>query len=237
MFAVMGITGNVGGQVADTLLKNGKKVRGIVRNPAKAQLWKDKGVELFTADYDKNLVEAFTGVEGIFAMIPPNLLPEPGFPDSVLRIDAIKKAVLSAEPPKAVFLSSIGSEKTSGLGLITTTHMLEEQLKGSGVPSAFLRPGSFIENIVHSIPAASATGMYFAFYQPLDQRFPLIATADIGRFAADILLQKWEGDRFIELAGPADYSSNDIATALAKSLGKPITERSGAARDLGRHHG
>ena len=55
MFAVMGITGNVGGAIANTLLKHGKQVRGIVRDEAKAQAWKDKGVELVVANYDDNL--------------------------------------------------------------------------------------------------------------------------------------------------------------------------------------
>jgi uncharacterized protein YbjT (DUF2867 family) len=222
MFAVMGITGNVGGKVADTLLQHGKQVRGIVRDQAKAQAWKEKGVELITADYDENLITAFTGVEGIFAMIPPNLLPDPGFPDSVARIAAIRKAILAARPPRALFLSSIGSEKPSGLGLITTTYILEQELKHTGVPSAFLRAGSFMENILHSIPAARATGKYFAFYQPLDHPFPLIATADIGRIGGEILLQTWKDNRFVELSGPAYYSSNDVAAALEKALDRPI---------------
>src|ERR1700727_2426191 len=106
MFAVMGITGNVGGAVADTLLQHGKKVRGIVRDAAKAQTWQEKGVEIVTSDNDDHLTTAFSGVEGVFVMIPPNLLPEPGFPDSIVRIDAIKKALLAAKPPRAVLLSS-----------------------------------------------------------------------------------------------------------------------------------
>jgi NAD(P)H dehydrogenase (quinone) len=223
MFAVMGITGNVGGAIAETLLLHGKKVRGIVRDAVKAQAWKEKGVELVTADYDENLIAAFTGVEGIFAMIPPNLTPDPGFPDSVARIAAIKKAILTAEPPRAVFLSSIGSEKASGLGLITTTHMLEQELGNTGVPSAFLRAGSFMENILYSIPAARETGMYFAFYQPLEHPFPLIATKDIGRIGAETLLQTWQGNRVLEISGPTYYSSQDVADALAKSLGRSIT--------------
>lgn len=222
MFAVMGITGNVGGAVAKRLLEQGKQVRGIARDVAKAQAWKDRGVELVVADYDNNLIAAFRDVEGVFAMIPPNLTPEPGFPDSVARIAAIKKAVLAAKPPRAVFLSSIGSEKPSGLGLITATHLLEEALGGSGVPSAFLRAGSFMENILHSIAAARATGKYFAFYQPLEHPYPLIATEDIGLAGADVLLQSWEGDRFIEVAGPAYYSSNDVAVALGEALNLPV---------------
>ena len=223
MYAVMGINGNVGSAVAETLLQHGHQVRGIVRNPAKAQAWAERGVELVTADYDDNLTSAFTGVEGVFVMIPPNLAPAPGFPESVARIAAIKKALLAARPPRAVFLSSIGSEKESGLGLITATHILEVELATTGIPSVFLRAGSFMENIIHSIPAARATGSYFAFYQPLDHPFPLIATADIGRIAAQTLLTPWQGNRFLELAGPAYYSSNDVAKALTHALGRPIT--------------
>jgi NAD(P)H dehydrogenase (quinone) len=45
MYAVMGITGNVGGAVARTLLAKGEKVRGIVRNPEKAEEWQKQGVD------------------------------------------------------------------------------------------------------------------------------------------------------------------------------------------------
>jgi NAD(P)H dehydrogenase (quinone) len=223
MFAVMGITGNVGGAVANTLLQHGKKVRGIVRDDSKAQIWKDKGVEVVTANYDEHLTVAFTGVEGVFCMIPPDVVPAPGFPDSVARIAAIKKAVLAAKPPRAVFLSSIGGEKTSGLGVVTTAHLLEEELGSTGVPSAFLRAGSFMENILHSIPAARTTGMYFAFYQPLERPIPLVATEDIGRIGAETLLQTWQGNRFIEISGPTYYSPNDVAAALEKALDRPVT--------------
>ncbi len=222
MFAVMGITGNVGGAVANTLLQHGKKVRGIVRNASKAQAWKDKGVELASVDYDGDLTAAFTDAEGVFCMLPPNMVPEPGFPDSIARIAAIRKAILTAKPPRAVFLSSIGGEKTSGLGLISAAHLLEEELGSTGVPSAFLRAGSFMENILHSIPAARTTGMYFAFYQPLDHPFPLVATDDVGRVGAETLLQSWQGNRFLEISGPTYYSSSEVAAALEKALARPV---------------
>jgi NAD(P)H dehydrogenase (quinone) len=223
MFAVMGITGNVGGALVSTLLQHGKKVRGIIRDDSKAQAWKGKGVEVVNANYDDHLIAAFTDVEGVFCMIPPDVLPAPGFPDSVARIDAIKKAVLAAKPPRAVFLSSIGGDKTSGLGIVTTAHLIEEELGSTGVPSAFLRAGSFMENVLHSIPAARTTGMYFSFYQPLERPDPLVATRDIGRIGAETLLQTWQGNRFIEISGPTYYSPNNVAAALEKALDRPVT--------------
>jgi NAD(P)H dehydrogenase (quinone) len=222
MFAVMGITGNVGGALADTLLQHGKKVRGIVRDSAKARIWEEKGVEIVTSDYDDHLITAFSGVEGVFVMIPPNMVPEPGFPDSVAHIAAIKKALVAGKPPRAVFLSSWGSEKTSGLGLIAANRILEQELGDTGIPSAFLRPAWFMENLVYSLSAARSTGNYFSLYQPLERPYAMVATKDVGRIGAQTLLQDWQGNRVIEISGPISYSSKDAAAALEAAIGRPI---------------
>ena len=80
MFTVMGITGKVGGAVAENLLAAGKTVRGVVRNSGKAKAWADRGVELVQSAYDdaSGLAKAFAGAEGVFAMIPPDFAPAPG---------------------------------------------------------------------------------------------------------------------------------------------------------------
>jgi NAD(P)H dehydrogenase (quinone) len=223
MFAVMGITGNVGGAVADTLLQHGKQVRGIVRDAEKAQAWEQKGVEIVTSNYDDHLITAFSGVEGVFVMIPPNLVPEPGFPDSVVRIAAIKKALLAAKPPRAVLLSSWGSERTSGLGLIAANRIFEQELDDTGVPSAFLRPAWFMENVVYSLSAARSTGNYFSLYQPLERPYAMVATKDVGSIGAQTLVQDWQGNRVIEIPGPISYSSKDVAAALGAAMGRPVT--------------
>jgi NAD(P)H dehydrogenase (quinone) len=222
MFAVMGITGNVAGAVADTLLQHGKKVRGIVRDSAKARTWEAQSVEIVTSNYDDHLITAFSGVEGVFVMIPPNMVPEPGFPDSVVRIAAIKKAILAVKPPRAVFLSSWGSEKTSGLGLIAPNRILEQELGDTGVPSAFLRPAWFMENLGYSLSAARSTGNYFSFYQPLERPYAMVATKDVGRIGAQTLLEGWQRNRVIEISGPIAYSSKDAAAALGAAIGRPI---------------
>ena len=50
----------------------------------------------------------------------------------------------------------------------------------------------------------------------------MVATADIGKSAAELLQEKWEGHRVIELEGPTRVTPNQIATTLAKLLGKPV---------------
>ena len=46
----------------------------------------------------------------------------------------------------------------------------------------------------------------------------MVATADVGRMAAELLQEKWTGNRVVELEGPQRYSPNDIAACLARLL-------------------
>jgi NAD(P)H dehydrogenase (quinone) len=225
MFAVMGITGNVGGAIAENLLTAGKAVRGVVRNPARAKSWANRGVELVTSAYDDGagLARAFTGAEGVFAMIPPDFAPAPDFPDQKCIIEAIRAALGQAKPGKAVFLSSIGSEQPHGLGLITSTHLLEEATRTLGLPVAYLRAGSFMENWRGALENIRATGEMPFFYAPLERKFPLVATQDIGFIGAKVLQESWTGERVIEVDGPEDGTDlYETATAFGIALGREV---------------
>ncbi|MCJ1479474.1 hypothetical protein MMC13_008160 [Lambiella insularis] len=71
LLVVVGLTGQQGGAVADLYTKEaGWTVRGITRNPDKAQSWVDKGVEVVKADLDdeESLVAAFQGAHAIFVV-------------------------------------------------------------------------------------------------------------------------------------------------------------------------
>jgi uncharacterized protein YbjT (DUF2867 family) len=116
MFTVMGITGKVGGAVAENLLAAGKAVRGLVRNPEKAKAWADRGVELVQSAYDHSevLAKAFAGAQGVFAMIPPDFAPDPGLPDQKRTIAAIREALEQAKPGRAVFLHPLAPSNRVG---------------------------------------------------------------------------------------------------------------------------
>jgi len=224
MYAVMGLTGQVGSAVANHLLAQGKQVRGIVRSPEKAAAWSARGVELAVADYSDPaaLSAAFSGVDGVFAMIPPYFAPSPDFREVRAVISALHTALHKALPGRVVYLSSIGAQQTSGIGLITALHMLEESLDTLPVPTAALRAGWFMENSAWDVAPAREQGKLYSFLQPLDHSFALVATEDIGQAAAQTLLEDWTGHRRIEVAGPRRYSPQDIAAAFSVALGKPI---------------
>ena len=225
MFTVMGITGKVGGAVAENLLAAGKTVRGVVRNSGKAKAWVDRGVELVQSAYDDaaGLAKAFSGAEGVFAMIPPDFAPAPGLPDQKRTIAAIREALERANPGKAVFLSSIGSEQPSGLGLITSTHLMEEAMRTLPIPVAYLRAGSFMENWLGALDHIRATGEMPFFYSPLDRKFPLVATRDIGLAGAKVLQETWTGERVLEVEGPEGGTDlHATAAAFGRALGREV---------------
>jgi uncharacterized protein YbjT (DUF2867 family) len=197
----------------------------VVRDVAKARTWAERGVELVEAKYDDTaaLAKAFAGSEGVFALIPPDFAPEPGLPEQKRTIAAIRAALEEAKPGKAVFLSSIGSEQASGLGLITSTHLMEEATRTLGIPVTYLRAGSFMENWLGMVDHIRQTGEMPFFYAPLDRKFPLVATRDIGLAGAQVLQESWTGERVIEVDGPKGGTDlYEVAAAFGKALGREV---------------
>lgn len=221
MFLITGITGKVGGAAARHLLNAGKQVRALVRDEVKAAAWSSEGVELIKGEWEDAAAVAcaLADVEGAYLMMPPAQTPSPDFREAKAIVASYKEALARVTPPKLVVLSSMGSEKTSGLGLITATHLLEEGLRDLRVPLAFVRAGSFYENYMFGLQAGRG-GTLPGFYAPTDRKLPMIATEDIGAEVAKLLTSEWTGKRVVELGSMV--SSDDIAGALGKVLGREV---------------
>jgi NAD(P)H dehydrogenase (quinone) len=100
--------------------------------------------------------------------------------------------------------------------------MIEQALGELSVPISFLRPGWFMENSSWNVAPAAKSGVIASFLQPLDKPVPMVATADIGRVAAEIIQTKWNGGRVVELEGPHRVTPNEIAATFASLLGRPV---------------
>ncbi|WP_197077547.1 hypothetical protein [Hyphomicrobium sp. 99] len=50
----------------------------------------------------------------------------------------------------------------------------------------------------------------------------MIATADVGRLAAQLLQEKYQGRRVVELEAARRYTPNDVGATFAKILGRPV---------------
>ena len=223
-YAIMGITGQVGAAVARTLLGDGKPVRGVVRDRTKAASWESNGVELAEADYEDTgaLKAAFDGTAGVFVMIPANFAPAPGYPETRKIAAGLRLALDAVRPPNAVYLSSVGAQHPTGLGLITQLHIMEEELGTLPIPNAFVRAAWFLENFQWDVALARDRGEIMSFLDPLERKFPMVSTDDIGRLAGKILQEDWTGNRYPEIEGPDRYSFRDAAETFSRLLTRPV---------------
>lgn len=224
MYAITGITGQVGGALARTLLAARQPVRAVVRDLDKAREWADLGCEISLASMNdaSALAAAFEQAEGVFILPPSEFDPQPGFPEARAVIDAVTTAIERARPRKLVCLSTIGAQATQ-TNLLTQRTLMEQALLKSTVPVAFLRPAWFMENFAWDVERARVEGVMASFLQPLDKPVPMIATADVGRVAAELLQQDWQGCRIVELEASRRVSPNDAAAAFSRVLGRPVT--------------
>ena len=223
MFAITGITGNVGGNVARDLLAAGRPVRAVMRDVRKGDGWAQRGCELATADIldVAALASAFEGAEGIFVLVPPNFDPAPSFPEARATAATLKSAIERARPGRVVYLSTIGAQ--AGEPNLLTQHTIIEQVLGElSMPIVFLRPGWFMENSRWDVAAARENGVIPSFLQPLDKPVPMVATADVARVAAELLQETWNGRRVVELEGLHRVTPHEIATTFADLLGRPV---------------
>ena len=224
MFVIAGVSGNTGSIVASTLLEQGKKVRVIVRDAAKGESWKARGAEVAvtSVDDEDGLTKALEGAAGAYLLSPPDMASQDFIAQKRTSVDTIARAIERSKVGHVVFLSSQGAQQPAGTGVIRTLHYAEERLAKTTAKTTFIRAAYFVENWA-SVLGAAAQGKLPTFIPP-ELTLAMVGTRDIALVAAKALVEGPPAVKvdIIELSGPRDYSSRDIATTLAKILGKPV---------------
>jgi uncharacterized protein YbjT (DUF2867 family) len=224
MNVVLGASGHTGSIIATSLLLKGAKVRVVGRDASRLDRFVRKGAEAFTASVSDaaGLTEAFTGARAAYLMLPPSMTSQDYRADQERASDAIAKAVKESELPYAVHLSSFGAQAPAGTGPIAGLHSSEQKLNAvSGLHVLHLRAGYFMENNLAAISMVHTLGI-FAHAAIPDLKLPMIATRDIGDYAARRLLNlDFSGKQTRELLGERDLSMNEATAIIARGTGKP----------------
>jgi len=224
MYVITGATGNTGSVVAERLLAEGEKVRVVGRDPKRLERFKQKGAESFIADAADAgaITNAFAGAKAVYAMIPPNIASPDvrAYEESVN--DALRSAIEKNGIKYAVVLSSVGADKSAGTGPVVGLHSLEKKLEGiPGLNALFLRAGYFMENLLPQVGVIKSIGSMAGPVKD-DLPLPMIATRDIGTFAAEALLKlNFVGKSTRELQGPRDVPYTEVAKIVGAAIGKP----------------
>ncbi|PZP59463.1 MAG: NmrA family transcriptional regulator [Pseudoxanthomonas spadix] len=223
MYAITGITGKVGGALARHLLAAGERVRAVARNPASAQVWSAQGCEVAMAEmHDADaLTAAFAGAEGVFVLPPPVYDPAPGFPETRACAEALAQALRNPRPARVVCLSTVGAQAAEE-NLLSQLGLMERTLAMLALPITFLRPAWYMDNFAWDLETVRQSGVLHSFLQPLERAIPMVASADVGRVAAELIRQPHDGVRRVALEGPRPVSPLDAAAAFSAVLGRPV---------------
>jgi uncharacterized protein YbjT (DUF2867 family) len=220
MYVIVGASGNTGSIIANFLLLKGQKVRVIGRDAGRLQHFVRQGAEAFTANLSDAaaLTKAFSGARAAYLMLPPIKSRE----DQERESDVIAKAVKESGLRYAVHLSSYGAHVPKGTGPVAGLHSSEQKLNAiSGLNVLHLRAAYFMENNLAAIGMIQGMGIFGHVLLP-DLKLPMIATRDVGDYAAQRLLDlDFTGTQTRELLGQRDLSMTEATAAIARGIGKP----------------
>lgn len=230
---VTGATGHLGAAVTEFLLEKTdvSNINILVRDPAKAEVFKEKGVNIHVGDYEDTeaLSKALAGMDKLYLV--SGLDANRGVQHENV-INAAKQAGV-----KHIIYTSFQRKSEAGspaLSFIADGHLYTENvLKASGVTYTILQHGLYAEvipmfageNLLHSksifIPAGEGKTA-FATRTDMAEAGALILLDDTGEF----------DNQSIELAGSETVSWNDIAGIISKTTGEEIAYVSPSVEDF-----
>ena len=230
MKVIFGATGKVGGAVVAELRRRGLGVKAVLRDVSSGEHLARLGCALASADLqDPRAVErAMKGADGVLVLCPVLATAGDLLADAQRTIDALGSAVDAARPGHVVALSDYGAHRAAGTGLTMIFHRLEARLSAAPVPTTFLRSAEHMENWSRQVPVARARGVLASLHQPLTRLFPMVAAADVGLLAAELLAGPAPppgSPRVTHVEGPRRYAVTEIADVLARLVARPVGAR------------
>lgn len=207
MILVTGATGTVGTQLVRTLVQQGAPVRiGVHRQqPATA------GAPCVPLDFDsaQTLAPALAGVDTVYLLS-----------QAVIHERALVSAARAAGVRRIVKHSAwrAGDEAfTFG----RRHRAVEREIEASGLEWTFLRPNSYMQNVLTSW--GEAIRRDGAIYDSVGAaRISHIDARDIAAVAARVLTEEGHAGKAYDLSGPRALGHEELAALLSRALGRPI---------------
>lgn len=219
---VTGITGNQGGAVAISLLKNGFRVKGLTRKPdsTKAKDLATQGIQIIQGDLNEpNSYRTYLkDVDGIFSV--------QSFEDGIDK--EIKQGLSLADLAKEygiaqfVYASVNYTDFKTGIPHFESKLIIENHIKQLGIPYTILRPAALFENFL--IPQVKSRIMKGKLSSPakknVNQQF--ISAIDIGNMSAEVFMNtnKYMGETISMSSVQMDMEQ--AANIFSKVMGRKI---------------
>ncbi|MBE3470908.1 SDR family oxidoreductase [Enterobacter cloacae complex sp. P15RS] len=217
MIAITGATGQLGQLVIEELLKTvpASQIVAIVRNPAKADAFSQRGIVVRQADYTDQaaFTTALNGVDKLLLISSSEVGQRAAQHQNV--INAAKAAGV-----KLIAYTSLLHADTSPLGLHVEHVETEKALAESGVPYTLLRNGWYTENYLASVPPALEHGVFIGAAG--EGKIASATRADYAAAAAKVVSEEGHAGKVYELAGDSAWTLSELTAELSRLSGKPV---------------
>jgi len=216
---VTGATGQQGGAVARSLLRQGQGVRVLTRNPSKAESLKSLGAEVVAGNLtDRTSLEAsLKGVKKVFLM---TTFFEEGMEVEVQQGITLADAVKASGVDHLVYTSVGSAHRNTGIPHFETKWKVEQHIQKLGLPATVIRPVFFMENFA-TFFQPSSEGILMAPLPP-DTKLQIISVKDIGEFGAAAFLRPSEFiGQAIDIAGD-ELTMPEVAVHFSRTMGHSV---------------
>jgi uncharacterized protein YbjT (DUF2867 family) len=221
MIAVMGAAGNVGSKVTDLLLHQNEEAR-VIEHKRKLEEFRKRGAEVVRGDAInvEDLQSLFNDAVAALVLLPENLA-DPEFVANRSKMSrAIADALREMQVSHVVALSTVGADRADAVGPPAGLHEFEERLlELEDANVLILRSAFYMDNLLTNLPLIKSQKINGSAIRG-DLRFPMIATQDVAREAAERLMRRdFTGHQAKMLLGPEDVSMREATRALGSLLG------------------
>ncbi len=222
MISVMGPAGNVGSKVADLLLNAGEQVRALEHDRELTEL-RERGAEVVPGDAMsvEDLRALFDGAVAALVLLPENVADPVFVENRAAMSHAIRDALRATAVGHVVALSTVGAARADAPGPPGGLHRFERDLAELDANVLVLRSAAYMDYLLAALPMIQAQKVNGSAIKA-DVRFPMVATQDVAREAAERLRQRdFSGHEAKLLLGPEDITMAEATKAIGARLGMP----------------
>jgi NAD(P)H dehydrogenase (quinone) len=219
---VTGATGQLGQAVVNELLNkiNASNISVVVRDPAKAEVLKAKGVNVIQGDYNdySSLVAAFKGIDKLYFVSSSDVM------NRLAQHENVVKAAVEAGVGHIFYTSAQrkSEDGSSPISVVADAHWKTDNLiKKSGLTYTILKNGLYTD-ILPMFMGDKVIETGTIFLPAGDGEASYASRNDLAAAGAILLTSEGHKNKVYEMGGPVSYSFQDIAGMLSELSGKSI---------------
>jgi uncharacterized protein YbjT (DUF2867 family) len=216
MICVTGASGTLGSEVIRQLESGSAPLRAACFSDKAAGAARAKGIEAVVIDYNRpdTLRPAFQGCDKLFLLGPnaPN--------QTQLELNAVEAA--KAAGIRHIVKQSVMGAAEEAYSLAKLHRPVERAIEASGMAWTFLRPNSFMQNVVTFMATTIRADSLFSSASG-QAKISHVDVRDIAAVAVKALTEVGHEGKVYTLCGPEALTYDDLANELSKVLRRSIT--------------